>query len=206
MLAADAMQYACVTSPTGGARLHVVLMQPEIPQNTGNIARTCACAGAGLHLVHPMGFHLTERNVRRSGMDYFEHVQLTQWPTNEAFLMAHGEDALVFFTGSATRLHTQFDYVAEAAGGAKARAGFGASSDAGDATALLIGDEADGPRDVFLVFGRESTGIDPDILARFPSRCARIPMMPGRRSLNLANSVAIALYEAARQLGFPGLV
>ena len=156
--------------------IHVVLFEPEIPQNTGNIARTCACAGAALHLVHPLGFHLTERNIRRSGMDYFEHVELEQWPSADAFLEAHGEDALFLFTGRGSATYHEVDYAQAASAG-----------------------------DVFLCFGRESTGIDEAILDRYPGRCVRIPMMPGRRSLNLANSVAIALYEAQRQLGFPGL-
>jgi len=156
--------------------IHVVLFEPEIPQNTGNIARTCACAGAALHLVHPLGFHLTERNIRRSGMDYFEHVELVQWPSADAFLEAHGEDALFLFMGRGSATYHKVDYAQAACAG-----------------------------DVFLCFGRESTGIDEAILDRYPGRCVRIPMMPGRRSLNLANSVAIALYEAQRQLGFPGL-
>ena len=156
--------------------VHVVLFQPEIPQNTGNIARTCACAGATLHLVHPLGFHLTERNIRRSGMDYFEHVQVVQWPSSEEFLQAHGDDALFLFTGQANRSFADVDY----------------------RKALVSGD-------VYLCFGRESAGIEPDILQAREERCVRIPMMPERRSLNLANSVAIGLYEALRQLDYPNL-
>ena len=155
--------------------LNVVLFQPEIPQNTGNIARTCACTGASLHLVHPMGFQLTERNIRRSGMDYFEHVDLTLWNSNEQFLEAHGQDKLFMFTGAANRNFADVDYL-------------GAEDE-----------------DVFLCFGRESAGIDPWILERYANRCVRIPMMPNRRSLNLANSVAIGLYEALRQHGYVGL-
>ncbi len=155
--------------------LNVVLFQPEIPQNTGNIARTCACTGANLHLVHPMGFHLTERNIRRSGMDYFEHVELTMWNSSEQFLETHDADDLFLFTGAANRNFADVDY-------------------------RIATD-----RDVFLCFGRESAGIDPWILERFQDRCVRIPMIPNRRSLNLANSVAIGLYEALRQLGYSGL-
>lgn len=155
--------------------MNVVLMQPEIPQNTGNIARTCSCTGCALHLVRPMGFQLTQRNLRRAGMDYFDDVELTVWNSNEEFLEAHGGDGLVLFTGSAQVGFAQFDYTVD--------------SD-----------------NLFLVFGRESAGIDPEILERFPQRCVRIPMIPGRRSLNLANSVAIAVYEALRQNGYPGLV
>lgn len=160
-----------------GMALHVVLFQPEIPQNTGNIGRTCACAGASLHLVHPFGFHLTERNIRRSGMDYFEHVEIVQWQSSDAFLDAHGDDELFLFTGSAECSYTAVDYVS-------------------------TGDNAN----VYLCFGRESAGIDPKILARYSHRCVRIPMKQGCRSLNLSNSVAIALYEALRQNAFEGLL
>jgi tRNA (cytidine/uridine-2'-O-)-methyltransferase len=157
--------------------LHVVLFQPEIPQNTGNIARTCACVGATLHLVHPIGFHMTERNIKRSGMDYFSHVELLQWASSEAFLDSHGEDALFLFTGQAKKTFTDVSYV-----------------------------DASGKTDVYLCFGRESAGIDQWILDRYHDKCVRIPMMPNRRSLNLANSVAIGVYEAQRQRGFPGLI
>ena len=152
--------------------LHVVLFQPEIPQNTGNIARTCACTGATLHLVHPLGFVLSERNIRRSGMDYFEHVELVRWNSTEGFLAAHEDDELFFFTGHASMSFADVDYAAV-------------------------------ERDIYLVFGRESTGIDDDVLAQHADRCVRIPMVGERRSLNLSNSVAIALYEALRQQGFP---
>lgn len=153
--------------------LNVVLFQPEIPQNTGNVARTCACVGATLHLVHPLGFQLTERNVRRSGMDYFGQVEIVQWPTSGAFLEAHGNEALYMFTGRAQRAFGEADYAS--------------------------------PEDIYLCFGRESEGIDADILRRYADRCVRIPMMAGRRSLNLANSVAIGLYEALRQRGYSNL-
>ena len=156
--------------------LHVVLFQPEIPQNTGNIARTCACAGASLHLVHPFGFHLTERNIRRSGMDYFEHVEILQWQSSDSFLDEHGDDELFLFTGSADQSYHEVRY-----------AGTGVRED------------------VYLCFGRESAGIDPVILSQYRHRCVRIPMKQGCRSLNLSNSVAIALYEALRQNGFDGL-
>ena len=154
--------------------VNIVLFQPEIPQNTGNIARTCDCAGATLHIVHPLGFHLTERNIRRAGMDYFEHVELVQWASTEAFLEAHGEDLIYMFTGRSEKSYAQVDYTAT--------------------------------EDIYLCFGRESAGIDSWVLDRFEWQCVRIPMVDGRRSLNLANSVAIALYEAQRQRAFPNMV
>ena len=152
--------------------LNVVLVEPEIPQNTGNIARTCACTGAVLHLVEPMGFRLTQRNLARAGCDYWDEVEIVRWACADAFLEAHGRDELHLFTGRANRLHTDVRY----------------------------GDGA------FLVFGRESAGIDPAILDRFESGCVRIPMREGLRSLNLSNAVAIGVYEALRQQSFNGLV
>lgn len=151
--------------------MNVVLIEPEIPQNTGNIARTCACVGATLHLVEPMGFRLTERNLKRSGCDYWDEVGIVRWSCADEFFDTHGTDELHLFTGQASRFHTQVSYGADA----------------------------------FLLFGRESAGIDPAILQRFPERCVRIPMREGLRSLNLSNAVAIAAYEVLRQQGFTGL-
>ena len=151
--------------------LNVVLVEPEIPQNAGNIARTCACAGARLHLVEPMGFRLTQRNLARAGCDYWDEVEIVRWPCAEAFFEANGRAELHLFTGRAKRLHTEASY----------------------------GDEA------FLVFGRESRGLDKNVLAAHPEACVRIPMREGLRSLNLSNAVAVGLYEALRQRGFSQL-
>ena len=152
--------------------LNIVLIEPEIPQNTGNIARTCACVGARLHLVEPMGFRLIERNLARAGCDFWDEVDIGRWSCAEAFFEAHGGEELHLFTGRATRNYTDVAY----------------------------------GQDAFLLFGRESRGIDPEILERFAERCVRIPMREGMRSLNLSNAVAIAAYEALRQQGFGGLV
>ena len=151
--------------------LNIVLIEPEIPQNAGNIARTCACVGARLHLVWPLGFQPTERNLRRAGCDYWDEVDIVRWACADEFLEAHGGDELHLFTGRAQRAYTDVAYGADA----------------------------------FLLFGRESAGIDPMILDRFVDRCVRIPMREGLRSLNLSNAVAIAAYEALRQRGFSGL-
>lgn len=152
--------------------LNIVLVEPEIPQNTGNIARTCACVGARLHLVEPMGFRATERNLKRAGCDYWDEVDIVRWPCADAFFEAHTQDELHLFTGRAKRSYAEVVYGSDA----------------------------------FLVFGRESRGLDPAILERFDSRCVRIPMREGLRSLNLSNSVAIGAYEALRQQHFPTLV
>lgn len=151
--------------------LHIVLLQPEIPQNTGNIARTCACIGASLHLVEPMGFRLTEHNIKRSGLDYWDKLDIVRYATTEEFLTSHADDELFFFSGKGSISYADVSY----------------------------------PQDAYLVFGRESRGIDDDVLAAHEDRCVRIPMRSGLRSLNLSNSVAIAAYEALRQQGFPEL-
>ncbi len=151
--------------------LNVVLVEPEIPQNTGNVARTCACVGARLHVVEPLGFHLTQRNLARAGCDYWDEVDIVRWPCIEAFFEAHGTDELHLFTGQASRAFTDVSY----------------------------GEEA------FLLFGRESRGLDQNVVQRYADRCVRIPMRVGLRSLNLSNAVAIGVYEALRQQGCPGL-
>ena len=151
--------------------LNVVLVEPEIPQNAGNVARTCACVGARLHLVEPMGFRLTAKNLARAGCDYWDDVEIVRWPSVEAFLEAHADAELHLFTGSTSRGFTEVAY---------------------------------GP-DAFLVFGRESRGLDEAIIERFAEACVRIPMREGMRSLNLSNAVALGVYEALRQQGFPNL-
>ena len=152
--------------------MNIVLVEPEIPQNTGNIARTCACVGARLHLVEPMGFRLTEKNLRRAGCDYWDDVEVVRWPCVEAFLEAHCEDELHLFTGQDSCGYRDVVY---------------------------------GP-DAFLLFGRESRGLDQGLIDRFADCCRRIPMREGARSLNLSNAVAIAAYDALAQRSFPGLV
>jgi len=152
--------------------MNIVLIEPEIPQNTGNIARTCACVGATLHLVEPMGFRLTSKNMARSGCDYWDKVEIVRWPCADAFFEVHGTDELHLFTGHVETSYASVTY---------------------------------GP-DAYLIFGRESRGIDEIYLQRYADACVRIPMLEGLRSLNLSNSVAIGAYEALRQLGFKGLM
>ena len=152
--------------------LNVVLVEPEIPQNTGNIARTCACVGARLHLVEPMGFRLTQKNLERAGCDYWDKVDVVRWPCLEAVLEEHGNGDLHLFTGRAEKSY------ADAAYGS----------------------------DAFLVFGKESAGLDEAFMQTFADTCVRIPMREGLRSLNLSNAVAIGVFEALRQQGFGGLV
>lgn len=151
--------------------LHIVLFEPEIPQNTGNIARTCACTGAHLDLVEPMGFHLTERTLARAAMSYWNDIAIHRWSCTDEFLQAHTNADLHFFTGHA---HTCY------------------------ADALY-------DNETFLIFGRESRGIDPAILATYKKDCVRIPMQKGEDSLNVSNAAAIAAYEVMRQRHFAHL-
>lgn len=146
--------------------LHVVLVEPEIPPNTGNIARLCLAAGARLHLIEPLGFSLDEKSLRRAGMDYWEQCDLKVWPSFAA-LQAQNADARFFFFTTKTM-----------------RPYWGQSFANGD----------------YLVFGRETKGLPESLLAANPERCLTIPMQPNARSLNLATSAGIVLYEALRQI------
>jgi tRNA (cytidine/uridine-2'-O-)-methyltransferase len=154
------------------------LIEAEIPQNTGNIARTCACIGARLHLVEPLGFHATERNLRRAGCDYWDKVDIVRWSCADAFFdavevqAALAEQNLFLFTGQTEKLFCDVSYKSGS----------------------------------YLVFGRESRGIDPAILEKYKDACVRIPMRETLRSLNLSNAAAIGAYEALRQTGFSRLV
>lgn len=149
----------------------IVLFQPEIPPNTGNVIRLAANAGCALHLVEPLGFDVSERSLRRAGLDYHEFVSMRVHPDWAACLAALGEARLFAFS---TKSATRYDAVAYR------------------------------PGDAF-VFGPESRGLPAEMLESFPAeRRLRLPMMPGNRSLNLSNSVAVAVYEAWRQLDFAG--
>lgn len=151
--------------------MHVVLVEPEIPPNTGNVSRTCAVTGTILHLVEPLGFSLDERHLRRAGLDYWDRLQLVVHKSLEAFFQWASKGKMWFFTTSGSRLYTDVTY----------------------------------GRDDYLLFGKETAGLPKWLLEKHPKQCLRIPMGKNIRSLNLSNSVAIVLYEALRQQGFPGL-
>ncbi len=147
--------------------LHVVLIEPEIPPNTGNIARLCLAAGARLHLVEPLGFSIDDKALKRAGMDYWHAVDVRTWP-DFATLQAHTDaDARFFYFTTKTK-----------------RSYWSAAFRAGD----------------HLVFGRETRGLPESLLAAHEPQCLTIPMAAHARSLNLATSVGIALYEAKRQI------
>ena len=153
--------------------LNIVLVEPEIPQNTGNISRTCSATATRLILVHPLGFSLDERHLRRAGLDYWDRLDLVQYPSREAFLEEHGKDRLVLFSARCDRSFFDLDLAAR------------------------------GEEDVYFVFGCESCGLGRDMTERFHDSCVRLPMIAGTRSLNLSNTVAVATYEYYRQQGFP---
>ncbi len=157
-------------------KINIVLFQPEIPQNTGNISRTCSATGCALHLVHTLGFSLDERHLRRAGLDYWDGLEIYEYPDNNAFFSAHTSEKMWFFSQKGT--HNYWDIPSEE----------------------LLSDQ-----DVWLVFGRESRGLDEDLLLMHRERCVRIPMLEGKRSLNLSNAVAVAVYEVLRRSGFDGL-
>lgn len=151
--------------------MNIVLVEPEIPQNTGNVARTCALTRSTLHLVRPLGFSLDDRYLKRAGLDYWKHVRLVEWDSFEELVQANVGGKFYLAT---TRTETTYEQVRYEA-------------------------------DDFLVFGKETAGLPLPILSMFPGCHIRIPMLDLGRSLNLANSVAIVLYEALRQQGYPGL-
>lgn len=156
--------------------IHIVLYEPEIPQNTGNIMRTCMAFGMRLHLIEPLGFSLDDKHLKRAGMDYIDEVFWTIYPDWKAFAeVNHG--SMYFLT----------------------RYGFHTPSECN-----FKGD-IDKGEDIYLVFGKESTGIDKAILKEHLDRCIRIPMVPHARSLNLSNCVAILAYEAIAATEFAGL-
>ena len=151
--------------------LNVVLVCPEIHQNTGNIARTCAATGARLHLIRPLGFEITDKALRRAGLDYWYLLDVVIYDSLDDFLEQHRDASLWFLSTKAPRCYTE--------------------------AAFQDGD--------FLLFGPESRGLPEPLLERHRDRCLKIPMMEEARSLNLSNSAAIVLYEALRQLEFPGM-
>ncbi len=153
--------------------LHVVLFQPEIPPNTGNVIRLCANSGARLHLIQPLGFTLEDRQLRRAGLDYHEWADVRTYADLGEFLDRIAPGRLLAFSTRASRRYTEMAY----------------------------------REDDALLFGPETRGLPRDILESVPeAQRLTLPMRPDNRSLNLSNTVAIAVYEAWRQLGFVGAV
>ena len=151
--------------------IHIVLHQPEIPQNTGNIARTCAATGAALHLIRPLGFAIDDRKLKRAGLDYWHQLDITYYDGLDDFYAKNPEAEVYYFSTKAPHLYTEIEY----------------------------------PNPVYIMFGKETKGLPEDLLYNNPDRCVRLPMREGLRSLNLSNSVAIAVYEILRQGNFEDL-
>ena len=148
--------------------MHIVLHEPEIPSNTGNIGRTCVATGCDLHLIEPLGFLLNEKSIKRAGMDYWPRLQVYRYIDWDDFCEKNPDIPIFYATTKGGQRYTDVSY----------------------------------PEDAWIMFGKESGGIPREILEAKPERCVRIPMMGEERSLNLANSVAICLYEALRQNNF----
>ena len=151
--------------------LNIVLVEPEIPQNCGNIARTCAATGSRLHLIHPLGFDISEKAVKRAGLDYWHLVDVREYANLADFFSKNDVQKMFCLSTKAPRCYT----------------------------------EADLTGDCYLFFGKETKGLPVDFLEQHRESCVRIPMRSEARSLNLSNSVAIAVYEALRQQNFPDL-
>ena len=156
--------------------MNIVLHQPEIPANTGNIGRTCVATGSVLHLIEPLGFQMGEKEIRRAGLDYWHKLDVRRYVNYEEFLekniVNNPEAKLWMATTKAKHVYSEVSF---------------------------------GPND-YIMFGKESAGIPEEILVENEEHCIRIPMLDEIRSLNLSNSVAVVLYEALRQNRFEGML
>lgn len=156
-------------------KMHIVLVEPEIPQNTGNIARTCAAIGAKLHLVYPLGFSISEKQVKRAGLDYWDKLEIEEHSSFKEFLNKYKpcENNMFFVTTKGKNVYSDVDY-----------------------------SKMD---DVYILFGRETKGLPEEVLKLYLDQTIRIPMRENIRSLNLSSSVAIVAYEIFKQQKFGGL-
>ena len=153
--------------------INIVLFEPEIPQNTGNIMRTCVATNAHLHLIKPLGFYMDEAHLKRSGVNYVNECKYTLYDNFDDFLSKNSGE-MYFFTRYGKKPHSDFDYKND--------------------------------QNIYLIFGKESTGSPKEILKKHLDRCIRIPSTDGVRALNLSNCVAIGVYEVMRQKNYEGLL
>ena len=153
------------------SKINIVLLEPQIPQNTGNIARTCAATGASLHLIRPMGFEVDDKKLKRAGLDYWHELDITYYDGIEDFRAKNPDAKVYYFSTKAQNLYTDVSY----------------------------------PQNVYLMFGREDAGLPEELLHDNRELCVRMPMRQNLRSLNLSNTVAIAVYEVLRQRSFEDL-
>ena len=156
-------------------KINVVMVEPEIPQNTGNIARTCAAIGAKLHLVHPLGFSVSDKYLKRAGLDYWDKLEIEEHISLKAFLEKYKitENNMYLATTKAKHCYSDVDYTNK--------------------------------EEIFILFGKETKGLPEDLLKENIDNTIRIPMRESLRSLNLSNSVAIIVYEVLRQNNFKDL-
>lgn len=156
-------------------KLNIVMVEPEIPQNTGNIARTCAATGAKLHLIEPLGFEITDKALKRAGLDYWDKLEIETHPSLASFLETYKpeENNMYFVTTKGQTCYSEVDYSEM--------------------------------EEVFLLFGKETKGLPEDLLQTYIDKTIRIPMRSTLRSLNLSNSVAIVVYDILRQKHFEQL-
>jgi len=169
--------------------LNIVLIEPQIPQNTGNVARTCAATGTRLHLVGPMAFKVDDKKLKRAGLDYWHMLDITFYDDISEFYskvsggvlkLSNNDPAgypdtstheFHYFTTKAPRIYTEPEYKDNA----------------------------------YIIFGSETKGLDEALLYKNPNQCVRFPMLPDARSMNLSNAVAVGVFEVLRQWGFPNL-
>ena len=212
---------------------NIVLLEPEIPFNTGNIGRTCLVTGSRLHLIEPMGFILNDKNLKRAGMDYWADLDVTVYDSWRDFVWKHASD-IDFSEETLKSVHCPAELISDASsvplsgnsaeppsGGQRPEctdksepsAAPGQQAEAirrpriwmATTKARQVYDQADFRDGDYIMFGKESAGIPEEILLENPKTSIRIPMASGQRSLNLSNSAAVILYEALRQNHFPGL-
>lgn len=150
--------------------LNIVLVEPQIPQNTGNIARTCAATGARLHIIKPMGFLIDDKKLKRAGLDYWQYLDITYYDGLEDFF-SKNDGAFFYFTTKGQKVYSDANY----------------------------------PNKAYLFFGREDKGLPEELLFRNKETALRLPMEGEIRSLNLSNTVCVAVYEVLRQWNFPAL-
>lgn len=155
---------------------NIVLFQPEIPANTGNIARTCVATNTRLHLIMPLGFSIDDKHLKRAGLDYWEHLDLVIWDDLEHFLKNTSDKKYYLITKFGEKVYSEEN--------------FNCSSD----------------EEIYFIFGRETKGLPEDFRIKYANNTLRIPMTNKVRSLNLSNTVAMLLYEALRQQNFRALI
>ena len=161
----------CILRGFTMSHINIVLCEPEIPQNTGNIARTCAATGASLHLIRPLGFEIDNAKLKRAGLDYWDKLDITFYDGLDDFYSKHPDAKVYYFSTKARHKYSDVNY----------------------------------PDDAWIMFGKETRGLPEELLKANPDTCVRIPMRDQLRSLNLSNSVAIAVYEILRQRDFEGM-